>query len=251
MVPISVILIVCNEAKQIRRCLESVMWADEIIVVDSGSEDDTVTIARSYNAKVVSHVWEGYVKQRRFALSQASNNRVLVIDADEVVSEELRGSIQSITEDSSFNGYTMLRLNHFWGKSIRYCGWYPDRVLRFFRKDRASLPDVSIHEGFDIEGETGFLEGYLLHYSYDSLSDYFEKMNRYTSLEVADKQERLSKKRLHWYDLVFHSLSRFFRMYVIRKGFLDGFTGLVVCLVSSLYLFVLYAKMWEAQRESN
>ncbi len=250
MVPLSVILIVCNEAQQIRRCLDSVKWVDEIVVIDSGSEDDTVDIARSYHAKVVSHPWEGYVKQRRFALSQASNDWVLVIDADEVVSDALRDSIQSIAGSSSCSGYVMLRLNHFWGKPIRHCGWYPDKVVRCFRKSRATLPDVSIHEGFDIEGETGILEGYLLHFSYDSLHDYFVKMNRYTSLEISDKQERLSQKHLHWYDLVFHALSRFFRMYVIRKGFLDGFTGLVVCVVSSLYLFVLYAKMWENQRES-
>jgi glycosyltransferase involved in cell wall biosynthesis len=226
-----------------------VNWADEVIVIDSGSRDSTVDIARASGARVVFHPWQGFVHQRRFALSQAANDWVLSIDADEVVTEELRRSIQSSVGKSRFNGYVVQRLNHFWGKPIKHCGWHPDMVLRCFRKSTARLADVSIHEGFDVEGDVDVLDGYLLHYSYDSLKDYFEKMNRYTSLEVMDKKRRMSNKRLHGYDLIFHSISRFLRMYFIRKGFLDGFAGLIVCTISTIYLFVLYAKMWETQRQ--
>jgi len=245
---ISVVIITKNEAKHIRNCLGSVRWADEIIVVDSGSTDETAEIAKSMGAQVFYHKWEGYVQQREFAIQQTSSEWILVIDADEVVTSELKKEIQSRVGKEVCNGYYINRLNHFLRHQVKHCGWYPDKILRLFRKDKVKLPAVSIHEGFIVEGEIKNLHGFLLHFSYDSLQEYFEKMNRYTSLEVQDKLKRISNRSIKWYDLIFHPFSRFIRMYFVKEGYKDGVIGLTVCIVSTIYLFVLYAKMWEYQR---
>jgi len=245
---ISVVIITKNEAEHIRNCFDSVQWADEIIVVDSGSTDKTVEIAKSMGAKVFSHKWEGHVQQRRFAVEQVSSEWVLVIDADEVVTQELKEEIQSRVGKEACNGYYLNRLNYFLHRPVRHCGWFPDKILRLFLKSRAWMPEVSVHEGFIVEGRIKSLHGFLLHFSYDSLQEYFEKMNRYTSLEIQDKLKRISNRSIKWYDFIFHPLSRFIRMYFVKEGYKDGAIGLVVCIVSTIYLVVLYAKMWKYQK---
>ncbi len=245
---ISVVIITKNEAEHIRNCLDSVQWADEIIVVDSDSIDKTVEISKSLGAKVFYNKWEGYVQQRKFAIQRVSSEWVLVIDADEVVTPELNREIQLRVGREACNGYYLNRLNYFLHRPVRHCGWFPDKILRLFRKDKVKLPVVSIHEGFIVEGGIENLHGFLLHFSYDSLHEYFEKMNRYTSLEVQDKLKRISNRSIKWYDFIFHPLSRFIRMYFVKEGYKDGAIGLVVCIVSTIYLFVLYAKMWEYQK---
>jgi glycosyltransferase involved in cell wall biosynthesis len=250
-VPLSVVIIARNAENRIRDCLESVSWADEIVLVDSGSMDRTADIAREMGARTISHGWEGYVSQRRFALSQASHEWVLSLDADERVSPELAADIRNRAGRETADGYRISRLNHLLGKPIRHCGWAPDPVLRCFRKSKAVLPEVRVHEGFDVAGTVGRLDGLLLHYSYDTLFEYYQKMNEYTTLEAEDKQQRTAGRRIRWHDLILHPLSRFWRMYIARKGFLDGWHGFLVCQLSAFYLLVLYAKIWEMQRREG
>ncbi|MCD6116265.1 glycosyltransferase family 2 protein, partial [bacterium] len=183
-----------------------------------------------------------------FALSKARGDWVLFVDADEVVTDELREDILARAGKEKYNGYYMNRKNHFLSQPVNHCGWAPDFVMRCFRKDKVAIPETDIHEGFKVDGETAQLKGNLLHYSYNSISEYFRKMNRYTSLEVEDKLKRIGNKKIHWYDILLHSLSRFSRMYFTKKGYKDGITGFFVCFFSSVYLFVLYSKMWEKQQ---
>ncbi len=190
------------------------------------------------------------MKQKNLALEKASNKWIISLDADEVVSNELVEEIKLRVGNEPCDGYYFNRLNHFLRKPIRHCGWYPDNVARCFRKDRAELDDVNVHEGFSIEGEIRNLGGFLLHYSYDSLKQYFDKMNKYTSLEVADKLKRISNKKIGYHHLIFHPLARFLKMYFVKKGYKDGLIGFVVCLVSTIYLFTLYAKIWEKEQKS-
>ncbi len=245
--PISAVIIAQDEAEKITACIHSLSFAAEVLVIDGGSRDGTVEAARAAGARVLINPWPGYVEQRRFALENASHEWILSVDADERISTELAENIRKILTAPDRNGYLVNRLNHFLGHPVRSCGWYPDKILRLFRRDAVSLPSVRIHEGFDLEGEAGELEGFLLHYSYASIEEYLAKMNRYTSLEVQDKLARIAGKKTHWYDPVLHSLSRFYRMYIIKNGFRDGFIGFLVSWFSSLYLFVLYAKMRETQ----
>ncbi len=244
---ISALVITFNEIRHIEACLRSVSWADETIVVDAGSTDGTVEAARRLGAVVFHHEWQGYVTQRRFALDKASHDWVLFLDADETVTEELKNDIRKRHGKESCNGYRINRLNHFMGKPVLHCGWHPDWVLRCFNRRFAYLPEVSIHEGIRVGGEVSALNGMLLHDSYDSIQDYISKMNRYTSLEVEDKLKRLSDKPIRWHDWILHPLSHLYRMFILKKGYQDGKTGLLVSLLSSLYLFILYAKMWEHQ----
>ncbi len=248
---ISAIVITKNEEKGIFQCIKSLSWADEVIVVDAESTDSTCRIAKDLGAEVIVRPWQGYVAQRRFAISKARGDWILFVDADEVVTDELREDILARVGREEYSGYYINRKNHFLSRPVNHCGWAPDFVLRCFKKDAVSIPDVRIHEGFQILGETSKLKGDLLHFSYGSISEYFDKMNRYTSLEVEDKLERIGNKKILWYDILFHSLSRFFRMYFVRKGYKDGQTGFLVCFFSSVYLFVLYAKIWEQQKNSN
>jgi len=244
---ISALVITLNEIRHIETCLKSVSWADEMVVVDAGSTDGTVEAARRLGAVIFHRDWQGYVSQRRFALERASNDWVLFLDADETVTEALKNDIRKRLGKESCSGYRINRLNHFTGKPVLHCGWHPDWVLRCFNRRFADFPDVRIHEGIRVEGGVSELNGMLLHHSYDSIQDYILKMNRYTSLEVEDKLQRLSDKPIRWHDWILHPFSRFHRMFVVKKGYQDGKIGLLVSLLSSLYLFVLYAKMWEHQ----
>lgn len=246
---LSVLIITLNEMERIEKCLKSVSWADERIVVDAVSTDGTAETARRLGAKVLLRKWEGHVSQRRFAIGQASNDWVLFLDADETVSEDLKMDIQNRVGKESVAGYRINRLNHFMGKPVLHCGWHPDWVLRCFNRRNAYLPDVRAHEGIDVNGSVSKLNGQLIHHSYDEIRDYLYKMNLSTSLEVEDKLKRLSNKPIRWTDWIFHPWSRFHRMFFVKKGYLDGKIGFLVCVLSSLYLFVLYAKMWERQRK--
>jgi len=247
---LAVIVITKNEEQNIDACLESVRWADEIIVVDGGSSDRTVELARSKGAKVFERKWDGYGAAKNFGLSQCTSEWVLWLDADERVTEPLGEEIRTVVRsNSSFNGYEFPRRSNFLGKWIRHCGWYPGYVLRLFRRASGRFTEQRVHERLVVEGSVGRLRNDLLHFTDPSLSHYFEKFNRYTTL--AAEELASNDGRFRFSQVLIRPPWVFIRMYFLRAGFLDGFAGFVLCLLSSFYVFVKYAKLWEISLHSS
>jgi (heptosyl)LPS beta-1,4-glucosyltransferase len=249
---LSVIIIAGNEERNIGDCLASVArWANEVVVVDSQTTDRTVEIAKQYTDRVIVHPWEGYAGQKRFALSQATSDWILSIDADERVTLELRASIETALlyetvgqQDDEFVGYTINRRNFFLGTWIRSCFWYPDYKLRLFRRGCARVTDSKVHEGFVADGKVGTLAGDLLHYSYQNLHDAYRKINTYSTLAAED---RVGLKRVRAHDIVLHPLAAFLTDFLSRKGYRDGMHGFLVALLNATTNLMTYTKMWERQ----
>jgi glycosyltransferase involved in cell wall biosynthesis len=243
---LSIILIAQNESARIAACLESVRWADEIVVVDGGSADDTVAIARRYTDRVFVNPWPGYAAQKQFSLDHATREWVFSLDADETVTPELRAEIESLLAGSpAHDGYTVPRLSSFLGHTMRHGGWYPDRQLRLFRRARGRLSERRVHEGFLVDGSVGRLGNDLLHETHPTLTDSLARVNRYTSLDALD---RASRRRVGVLDLLLRPPVTFIKKYVAQAGFLDGMPGLVLAVMSAISKFSLYAKTWELQR---
>lgn len=244
---ISVIVITYNEEHNVERCLRSVRWADEIIVVDAFSTDKTVEICRRLNAKVIQRKWEGFALQKQFALSSASHSWVLLLDADEEVPADLRKEIESVlSSQPNFVGYEITRKSFFLGKWMQYGGWYPGYELRLFRHEKVRMNVRQVHGEFDVAGRVSHLSAALLHYTYNSIHQYIEKMNAYTSLDVLNELGDRSK-RIRWYHFVLNSLSAFLRMFISLKGYRDGVHGFLLAYYSGLSAMVSYSKCWEYQ----
>lgn len=241
---ISVTIIAYNEAENIEDCLKSVQWADEIIVVDSGSTDATVEISKKYTDKVFFNKWEGFAKQKSFALSLANNNWVLSLDADERVSEELKEEILN-SDLSAAEGYYIWRKNYFLDKAIKHCGWGSDYQLRLFRKDKTKLTDRLVHEGFVVEGETSRLKNQMIHLTHTDLKKTFSKINDYSTLEAEEKYKR---KNINGFTMVLYPLVAFIQHYFFRKGFLDGVHGLMVSINHAMTKLQVYMKIWEINK---
>ena len=249
--PISVCIVCCDEADNIVDCLESVQWADEIVVVDSGSADDTVELARPLATRVVHHDWEGYVAQKNYALALASHEWALSIDADERVSGELAREIQDELVRIAAGrpwavGFTMPRKVWYLGRWILHGGWYPDRKLRFVKRSLAAWGGVDPHDHLRVEGEVADLKGDLLHYSYRDMSDHLNTINKFTTVAAREKLARGEGHAL--LHMLFNPPIRFFRMYVLKLGLLDGLPGFINAVLASYYVFLKYAKLWELQR---
>ncbi len=239
---LSVVVITKNEEANIGRCLEAVRWADEIILIDSQSTDRTVEIAQEFGAKIYSPEWRGYGHAKRTGVDHASGEWVLSVDADEVVSDELSDSIRAVLDGESLHaGYYVNRRTNFLGRWINHCGWYPDRVLRLFRRDAGNFDEAVVHEQVIVSGTTGQLTGDLLHYSYPTLERYLAKFDVYTTLGAEKAYAR--GKRAGWTDIVLRPPVSFVKHYLIRLGFLDGWEGLVISVMSSVAVFVKYAKL--------
>jgi glycosyltransferase involved in cell wall biosynthesis len=247
--PLSVCIIAFNEEDNIRDCLESVAWADEIVVVDSFSTDATPRICREYTDRVIQRPWPGYVAQKTFALEQASHEWVLCLDADERVTpelaEEIRGALRaSRAGKSGCAGYTMPRRTFYLGRWMRHGGWYPDRKLRLLRRSVARVGGTEPHDHHYVEGKVGHLRGDLHHYTYRDLSDHLGKVDKFTTAASGE----LVKSGARWplLRMIFHPPGRFVRMYLLRRGFLDGVPGLVAAVTGAFYVFLKYAKLWES-----
>ncbi len=242
---LSIIIITLNEQDNIKDCLESVKWADEIIIVDAHSKDQTIQIAKDYTNKIFIKEWQGYANTRNYALQLVNNEWVLFIDADERVTSELKEEIiKSISKkDSELVGYMIPRRSYFLGKWIKYCGWYPNYVTRLFKKGYGVYNNLNVHEQLIIHGKLGKLKNDLLHYTDRNLYHYFHKFNSYTSLAVEDLM--MLQKKFSYKNLLLNPVFTFFKMYFIKLGFLDGIHGLILCVLSSFYVFVKYAKLWE------
>ena len=243
---VTVCIITGNEEKNIRRCLESVRWADEIIVVDSLSTDKTCDIAREYTDRIYKHPWRGYVAQKALAKKYATMPWVMFIDADEQVSEPLRDEIlEHLTKgvDNAYAGFDFPRMVWFLNRWIRHGDWYPDRKLRLFRSDRGVCGGTEPHDRIYVQGKVGHLKAPLFHFTYDDTDDQFETMNRFSRISANGMAHRSRAGII--FHLVFDPPFRFFRCYVLRRGFLDGVPGLVVAMTAAFGTFSKYAKLWE------
>ncbi len=241
---ISVIIITKNEEKNIRECLKSVEWADEIVVVDAESDDRTVEITKEFTDKIFVRKWEGFAPQKMFALSQAGNEWVLSIDADERCTPELRDEILSVDLEKA-DGYLIKRNNHFLGKLITGCGWGNDYQLRLMRKSKAKLTDNLVHEGFMVEGKREKLKSPMNHYTYDSLHQALQKINNYTTLEA---KEKYRTKKVGWFRILFQPIIAFYQDFFARKGYKDGVYGLLVSFLNALTKLQVLTKIWEQRK---
>lgn len=244
MILLSACIITYNEEKNIARCIDALKnVADEIIVVDSFSEDNTVSVAEALGAKVFQKKFEGYGPQKYFAQEKASHSWILSVDADEVVSPELEKSILAIKARPEFDAYKTDILPNYCGHWIRHCGWYPQPKLRIWNKEKGSMVRDSLHEGIvmnDPKAPVGRLKGDLLHYSYKTISQHMQKMENYT--EIAARAAVARGKNIGILKLLIGPQWRFFNDFILKRGFLDGYYGYIVCRTSAIGTFIKYAK---------
>jgi glycosyltransferase involved in cell wall biosynthesis len=249
---LSICIITLNEEANLARTLESVKaLADEIIVVDSGSTDSTVTIAQSYGAKVFVEPWKGFAAQKNSALAKAAGEWILSLDADEEVSPELAAGIKSVLKSGKipgeFDAYTMNRRNMYLGRWIKHSGYYPDPKMRLVKRELAEFELRAVHEDMKKLPRTGHLKGDLVHHAYPTLESFIEHANRYSSLGagmvVAERKVGFS-----FLNIVLRPLVRFIYMYFFRLGFLDGREGLLVLMTHASYVSWKYAKAWEKSK---
>ncbi|HID81951.1 MAG TPA: glycosyltransferase family 2 protein [Chromatiales bacterium] len=239
---LSVIIITKNEEKKIRDCLESVKWADEIVVVDAGSEDRTVQICKEYATIVVTEKWTGFGPQKNKALALAKGDWILSIDADERITDELQDEIlQTVAHPADHNAFEIPRHSNYCGRFMKYSGWYPDYVLRLFKKDSGKFSDDLVHEKVVVAGKTGKLATPIRHYSFDNLDQVIQKMNDYSSLSAENMH--LNGKSASLGKAVGRGFWTFFRTYILRLGFLDGKEGLMLAISNAEGTYYKYAKL--------
>ena len=238
---ISATIITFNEERRIARAIESLRCADEVLIVDSGSNDRTVELAGKLGARVIESPWPGYAKQKNLAAERAAHDWILSLDADEALSESLEAEIWRLKKNSpDCDAYTVPRLAQYLGKWIRHSGWYPDRKIRLYDRRKATWVGDFVHESVKVDGKVGHLESNLLHFTCDSLSEHLKTMDRYTTL--AAEQLVAQKVEVTWARLLMHPPWTFFKTYVLQRGFLDGIEGLAIANMAALYNFLKYAK---------
>ena len=244
---ITVAIITKNEEGVIRQCLETVKWADEIIVVDAYSSDKTVRLCREYTDKIFQNEFIDFSAQKNFALSKAANDWILFIDADEKITPQLKEEI-SLLVSNECDGYRIPRRNIIFGRHLRYGGHQDDLQLRLFRKNRSRF-EKPIHEKVIVDGRIGVLRNYLEHYSTRNLSEYGEKLNLYTDLEA--KFMMMQGRTIKKYQFVTNPIAQFLIRYLYKGGYKDGLEGFLFYSLSSFYTFIKYAKFWELSKKPN
>ncbi|MCQ9208142.1 MAG: glycosyltransferase family 2 protein [Omnitrophica bacterium] len=251
---LSAVIITKNEEDKIALCLESIKWVDEIIVIDDLSTDKTVEICQKYGARVISHKSGGnFDRQRNIGINNASSDWILQMDADEIVSAELKQAIQKILVDGSgCAGYKFKRKNHFLGKPLLYGGWYHD-FLRLFKKNAGKYVGASVHELIDVQGKIGQINADMEHHLCRDISQLIERHNYYTSVEakrLLRERGLVSSKEIR-YHLGIKPLKLFWKTYVKRQGFRDGIHGFIYCILDSYIHCLKWAKYWELTRGKN
>lgn len=241
--PLSVAIITLNASSQLAACLESIAFAEEILVIDSGSQDGTVELAQRHGARVIQQEWLGFGRQKQFAVDQAKHDWVLCLDADERLSPELQASIEQALQNPTVQAFRFPRSNRFLGRYLKHGEGYPDWSLRLFNRRHARWSDDAVHEKVLAHGPVAPLKGDLLHDSAESLSNYLNKQNRYTSL--AAESAIAAGKRVSAARLLLSPIIRFIKFYLLRQGFRDGLPGLVHILIGCFNSFLKYAKMLE------
>jgi glycosyltransferase involved in cell wall biosynthesis len=247
---LSVTVITRDEAANLAAALDSVAWADEIVVVDSESTDDTVAVARRYTNRIIVRSWPGYVAQKNHAAAAASHDWILSLDADERVSPELAAEIQGLMQrEPEAAGFRVPRVTFHLGRWIRTTDWYPDHQLRLYDRRRAAWQGHHVHESVKAEGTVADLRHELRHFAYRDLSHHVQTMDRYTTL--AARQMREDGRRAGWIDLALHPPAAFLRNYVLRGGYRDGLPGLIISLLNATYVALKFAKLWELCSQST
>ena len=247
---LSAILITNNEENNISECLASVAWADEIIVVDSGSIDNTVTLCRKYTDKIlVTKDWPGFGPQKNRALDRATCEWVLSIDADERVTNALKAEIKQAIVDGKASAFRIPRQSRYCGRWIKHSGWSPDYVIRLFRRDSARFSDDIVHEKVEVlQGKLGTLKTPLKHYSFNSLEEVLNKTNSYSSANALKSYQRGKTSSLS--KAIFHGFWAFFRTYILRAGFLDGREGFILAISNAEGTYYRYLKLMYLQEQN-
>lgn len=247
--PISACIITYNEEQRIRDCLESVRFCQEIIVIDSHSDDATRDIAAEYQARVIERDWPGHIDQKNFAIDQANNDWVLCIDADERVTPELKDAIDDIFNNGpKADGFYIHRRTYYLGQFIDYGGFYPDRKMRLFRRSKGRWGGTNPHDHVFLEQgcQSGRLPYDLHHYSYRDIADHLKTIDYFTTIAAKEKLAKNKGSRLFLgIQMLFAPIWKFLKMYIVQRGFLDGRAGFVVAMLGAFYAFLKYAKLWE------
>ena len=247
---LSVVVITRNEAQNIAACFESVEWADERILIDAESSDQTVIIARAIHppVQIFTKPWTGFGPQKNFGIAQASSDWILILDADERGTQALQQEIQDIVRGESPDtvAYRIPRRNFLWGHWIRYGGMYPDYQIRLFQKGTAAYNDIPIHENLIVNGAVGTLRHPLDHYTERRIEDHFRKMDTYTTLAAKGKWD--AQPSVSWYHLIINPLVTLCKVSLLKQGVRDGVAGLINSIFSGMYTFLKYAKLWEMSR---
>ncbi len=246
--PLSVVIIAKNEADRIEACLASVAWADEIIVVDSGSTDATCDIARRYTDRVYTIPWQGFGPQKQAAVDLASHDWILNVDCDERVSPGLADEITRIlSQKAPHYAYSVPRRTFLGQKEIKHCGWQPDRTIRLFKRTRSRFSESLVHERVVTDGTIGACKEKLLHYSFNGLSQLLTKLNQYSDLSARQMFEQGRHSSL--FDLSVRPLFALFKTYLLKAGILDGIEGMVISVTTAMLTFVKYAKLRELNKQ--
>lgn len=244
---VSVTIITLDEAEHIAAAIDSAAWADEILVVDSGSRDATTDIARAKGARVVTRAWTGYVDQKNYAASLAAHDWILSLDADERIPAPLAVEIRALlAADPPLHGYRMPRVTFHLGRWMRTTDFYPDYQTRLYDRRRAQWRGKYVHESVAVDGAVGRLRHELEHHSFRDLRDHLDRINHYTTL--AARQMHEAGRRAGPLDLLLHPPAAFVRNYVLRRGFLDGAAGLTLSLINASSVFLKLAKLWELEQ---
>ncbi len=245
---LSVAVIVKNEEGNLPRMLESISWADEIIILDTGSDDNTKQIAKEAGCKVYESEWLGFGKCKQLAVNYCSHEWILSLDADEVVTPQLKTKIQQIIQsDFEYAGYRIKRKSFYLNKMINHCGWNHDYTLRLFRKNKGQFNTKLVHESVQIDGPIGYINDCLLHYTYPNIDSHISKMILYSGLGSVHLFNKGKKTSL--FGAYLKANWKFWKMYLFQLGFLDGKVGFILSYNSAMGVFWKYAKLWELNRK--
>jgi len=244
--PLSITIVTRDEENNIGRCLKSVQWADEIVVIDSGSADRTVEICRQFTNKIIETEWRGFGQTKKIAVNAATHDWILSIDSDEEVSEELKLAIQKILHNPDYHAYRVKRITFYLGKQVRHCGWGNEYQLKFFNRKFGNFNDKIVHESVQITGEVGKIEAPIYHYSYPTIQSHIQKMDNYSELGA----DQLSKqgKSASFGGTLLRGLAKFIKMYFFQKGFLDGKIGVIISYNSAFGVYLKYLKLWSIRK---
>ena len=247
---ISVTIITHNEEENIRDCIESVKWADEVIIVDSGSADRTIEIAKQYTDKVFFNAWTGMKEQKQYAVEKASYNWIFSIDADERATEAIQQFILKELKKPAYDGYRFPRQNYFLGRWLRHGGWYPDHVLRLFRRDKGYFGGINPHDKVVVRtGSVTTVTIPFVHHTYKSIAQYLIKQNMYSGISA--QELFTSGKRVNPIVIPLKTLWKFMETYFVKKGFLDGYRGFIVAMGATYSMFWKYIQLWELSRKDK